>query len=183
MKLFKIFAGIMGFVALFFLVSLFFPRTYHIEKSTVIDLPAEQTFNYLNNINNWADWSPWNTDIDSTMKFFVSASKTGKGATRYFHGSMVGSGRFRIIESIPQQKLTYNLYINIAEGYFSLDQVFLFKAEGNKTRLSWIDEGDVGMNPVSRYLLPSRVSNTEKGFEEGLQLIKEKAELYYQQKK
>ncbi len=177
MKLFKIFAGIMGFFALVFVVSLFFPRTYKIEKTTVINMPDHETFAYLNNIRNWADWSPWNTDLDSSMVFFLSKVTEGKGAAQYFRGGLVGNGRFRIVESNPNESIAYSLYIDMGEGsYMSISQKFVLKSLGGKTQLTWVDEGDVGMNPLYRFLLPSKIKSTEQGFEEGLAVIKKSAE-------
>jgi hypothetical protein len=177
MKLFKIFAGIMGFFALVFVVSLFFPRTYKIEKTTVVNMHDHETFAYLNNIRNWADWSPWNTDLDSSMVFFLSKVTEGKGAAQYFRGGLVGNGRFRIVESIPNESIAYSLYIDMGEGsYMSISQKFVLKSLGGKTQLTWVDEGDVGMNPLYRFLLPSKIKSTEQGFEEGLAVIKKSAE-------
>ena len=177
MKLFKIFAGIMGFFALVFVVSLFFPRTYKIEKTTVVNMPVQETYNYLNNVRNWADWSPWNTDLDSSMVFFLSQSTEGKGAAQYFRGGLVGLGRFRIVESIPNESIAYDLYIDMGEGSFmSISQKFILKPLDGKTQLTWVDAGDVGLNPLYRFLLPSKIKSTEQGFEEGLAVIKKSAE-------
>jgi hypothetical protein len=174
MKLFKIFVGIIGFFALIFGVSLLFPKTYKIERSTVINLPVYQSFAYMNTIQNWQDWSPWNSDLDSTMQSFYSKNPTGTGATQYFRGDLVGVGTFRIEESVLNEKIHYKLSIN--EGTMESEATFYFKPIGSKTQLSWVDEGDVGYNPLFRFLLPSKVSDTEKGFEEGLIAIKKGAE-------
>ncbi len=174
MKLFNIFVGIMGFFGLVFLVSLFFPHTYKIEKSTVVNRSIQQTYDYLNHIENWSDWSPWNTNVDSSMVFFYSKNKSGIGAAQYFRGGLIGNGSFRIIQSVPNEKITYRLSIN--EGAMAINQTFEFKMLGNHTQLTWVDEGDVGMNPLYRFMLPSKISATEQGFEEGLMVIKKAAE-------
>jgi hypothetical protein len=174
MKLFKIFAGIMGFFVLVFLVSLFFPSYYRIEKTTVVNLPIDKTFDYLNSVQNWADWSPWNTDLDSSMVFFYSQKKTGVGAAQYFRGGLIGIGRFRIVESVPYEKIKFHLSLDA--GFMSINQCFYLKDLGGKTQLSWVDEGDVGYNPIFRFLLPTKISGTEAGFEEGLVVIKQAAE-------
>ncbi|MDZ4668799.1 MAG: SRPBCC family protein [bacterium] len=174
MKLFKIFAAIIGFFAFIFMVSLFFPHQYRIEKTTVINLPVYETFDYMNKVENWADWSPWNTDLDSSMVFFYSQKKSGVGAAQYFRGGLIGTGRFRIIKSLNNQVITFHLSID--ESFMSINQTFYFKELGGKTQLSWVDEGDVGYNPIFRFLLPSRIGGTEAGFEEGLIVIKAAAE-------
>ena len=174
MKLFKIFAGIMGFFALVFLVSLFFPRQYKIEKTTVVNIPVYESFAYLNQIQNWKDWSPWNSSLDSTMVFFYSQNKSGLGAAQYFRGDLVGIGRFRIVESLPNEKIKFNLSLD--HGFMNINQTFYFKALGGKTQLTWVDEGDVGMNPLFRFMLPTKIKNSEDAFEEGLITIKRAAE-------
>jgi hypothetical protein len=176
MKLFNIFAGIMGFFGLVFLISRFFPHSYKIEKSTTINLPVEQTYAYLNDMKYWNDWSPWNKSIDSTMVLFYSQIKTGKGATQYFRGNLVGNGRFKITESIPNEKIQFHLSLN--GGELAIYQTFYLKNIGGQTQLNWVDTGDVGNNPIYRFMLPSRISSQEQGFEEGLKTIKEAAVSY-----
>lgn len=174
MKLFKIFAGIMGFFALVFVVSLFFPRQYRIERYVVLNMPVYESFAYMNQIRNWKDWSPWNEDLDSSMVSFYSQQSAGKGATQYFRGGLVGVGRFMISESVLNQKISYNLSIN--GGTMQSAATFYFSEAGGKTKLSWVDEGDVGYNPIFRYLLPGKIKDTEQAFEEGLAAIKRAAE-------
>ncbi|MDP1725680.1 MAG: SRPBCC family protein [Bacteroidota bacterium] len=174
MKLFTVFVAILGFFALVFIVSLFFPHQYRIEKSTLINKPVSSTFGYMNNIKNWSDWSPWNTSIDSSMVSFYSPTASGAGSTHYFRGGLVGSGRFKITESIPNQKIHYDLSIN--EGLMHSEATFYFKSVNDGTQLFWVDSGDVGLNPLFRYLLPSKISETEHNFEDGLKAIKLAAE-------
>lgn len=174
MKLFKVFAGIMGFFALVFLVSLFFPRQYKIERTTVVNIPDYETYAYLNQIQNWSDWSPWNKSLDSTMVFFYSKNRSGLGAAQYFRGDLIGVGRFRIVESIPNEKIKFHLSLD--QGFMNIEQTFYFKSLGGKTQLSWVDEGDVGYNPIFRFMLPTKVKNSELAFEEGLMVIKRAAE-------
>ena len=174
MKLFGIFAGIMGFIGLVFLVSLFFPKEYRIERSTVINKPIYETFAYMNSVRNWADWSPWNTDLDSSMVSFYSKVKSGEGSSQYFRGGLVGVGRFRITKSRLNEMIHYDLSIN--EGTMHSEATFYFRELGNKTHLMWVDSGDVGYNPIYRFMLPSKISSTESGFEEGLLQIKKAAE-------
>ncbi len=164
----------MGFFALVFVISLFFPRQYRIEKSTLINKPVTSTYAYMNNIKNWSDWSPWNTSLDSTMVSFYSVQNSGVDATHYFRGNLVGSGRFKITESIPNQKIRYDLSIN--EGLMHSEATFYFKSVKAGTQLFWVDSGDVGFNPLFRYLLPSKIHETEHNFEDGLKAIKLAAE-------
>src|SRR2546423_4659757 len=111
MKLFKVFLSFFIITALIFITSLFFPKQYHIERSIVVNKPLFETFAYMNNIRNWQNWSPWNKDLDSTMFTFYSPVTAGQHAVHYFSGNLVGTGRFKINESIPNEKIRYNLSI------------------------------------------------------------------------
>jgi hypothetical protein len=58
------------------------------------------------------------------------------------------------------------------DGDVSANGTFLFEKAGEGCSLAWLDSGDVGYNPVFRYMIPSKVSSTEKAFDEGLGRIK-----------
>jgi len=170
MKLFKVLLSIIGFFVLVFVVSLFFPREYHIKCDIVINKPPYESFAYMNNIRNWEDWSPWNTKLDSTMKTFYSKNTIGTGATFYFRGGLTGSGSIRISESVLNERI--KTFVSINEGAITSKACFQFGKVADKTILSWIDDGDVGYNPIYRFMIPSKVKDTELAFNEGLILIK-----------
>lgn len=128
----------------------------------------------MNNIRNWKDWSPWNENLDSSMKTFYSRNSVGVGGTQYFNGNVVGVGHFQITHSDSLKSIQYILTIN--NGTMQSGGTFMFQPEGNNTRLSWIDAGDVGYNPIHRYQLPFKSKATEKAFEDGLAAIKKAAE-------
>jgi hypothetical protein len=108
------------------------------------------------------------------MRFFYSQNKSGIGAAQYFRGNLIGIGRFRIIESLPNEKIQFNLSLD--HGFMNINQTFLFSSVDGKTQLTWLDEGDVGFNPIFRFMLPTRIQNSEIAFEEGLVTIKRAAE-------
>jgi hypothetical protein len=172
MKFFNVFVGIILFFVLIFIVSLFFPRKYRIESTVVVNKPVGYTFAYLNNITNWNDWSPWNTDLDSTLTFFYSPVKTGKGATQYFSGNAIGSGRLTIQNSLQDSIITYDFKLHFNEADFISGATFYFEPTNNQTRLHWVDSGDVGYNPLHRFMLPSKIKSTKNSFDEGLNKIK-----------
>ena len=72
------------------------------------------------------------------------------------------------------EMIHYDLSIN--EGTMHSEATFYFKSVANKTHLIWVDSGDVGYNPIFRFMLPSKIKSTEAGFEEGLFEIKRAAE-------
>jgi hypothetical protein len=171
MKLFKIFLGFWLLIGAFWGISLLFPREFKVDRSIVIDKPVYETFAYLNNINNIAKLSPWDKKIDSTMTWFFSKNTSGKNATYYFNGNLLGTGYLKINECVPNEKLETKLSIN--GGELTSGSTFYFESIGtDKTKLSWRDYKDVGYNPFHRYQIPSKTTQTELQFDEGLVKIK-----------
>lgn len=171
MKLFKIFLGFWILIGAFWGISLFFPREFKVDRSIVIDKPVYETFAYLNNIHNIAKLSPWDKKVDCTMSWFFSQKTSGKNASFYFNGNLLGKGYLKIKESVPNEKLETILSIN--DGELTSGSTFYFESIGqDKTKLSWRDYKDVGYNPFHRYQIPSKTTQTELQFDEGLVKIK-----------
>ena len=167
MKLFKVFLGFWLFVGGIFLASLFFPREFKVERSIVIDKPVYETFAYLNNIQNISKLSPWDKNVDTSMAWFFSKNISGLNASYYFRGNLLGKGYLKIVECIPNEKLTTALDIN--DGGMTSSSTFYFeRIGGDKTKLTWKDYKDVGYNPFHRFQIPTKTEQTELQFDEGL---------------
>lgn len=174
MKLFKFYLSIFVFIGLFFGIALLFPHKYKFESSIEINKPVEETFAYMSNLKNWEQWSAWNKEMDTSLIFFYSRESNTLGARQYFTGNLLGKGRFIINNIKPNDFLSYNLYMH--EGEIKANGTFYFIQKNNTTQLTWVDSGDVGYNPIFRYMIPFKRSSTEAAFEEGLKRIKEKLE-------
>lgn len=170
MKLFKVFLSFFLIIGLFFGVSLFFPHKYKFEKSIEINKPKHEVFKYMNNLKNWEQWSVWNKKVDSSLYFFYSSRTDSIGAMQYFNGELLGSGRFKISNFKINEILSYNLRMHNSE--VNANGTFYFKDKSSSTELMWVDSGDVGYNPIYRYMIPSKKSSTEEAFETGLNKIK-----------
>jgi hypothetical protein len=123
------------------------------------------------NLHNWPSWSLWNKNMDPSFSVFYNQRTQGLGARQYFHGDLIGEGRFEINSYEPNATIGYNLYMN--QGEASANGKFVFETASDKTLIHWIDSGDVGNNPIFRYMLSSKVASTEKTFDDGLKRIKD----------
>ncbi len=171
MKLFKIFVSFFVIVGLFFGISFLFPHTYKVERSIEINKPVSGVFTFMGDLKNWEKWSVWNNTLDSSLYIFYSQRTDSIGAKQYFNGNLLGTGRFIINNYQPNSIVGYNLHMHGSE--VKANGTFFFRAKNNTTLLTWIDSGDVGYNPIFRYMIPSKVSSTEKAFDDGLKRIKE----------
>jgi hypothetical protein len=176
MKLFKIYLSLFAIVLGVIIVSRFFPHTYHVEQSIEINKPKQEVFAYMSNLKNWEEWSLWNKSIDSTLYYFYNAKQGQLGARQYMRGELVGNGWFEIDEFTQDSLLHFKLIVN--NGDRTSDGTFLFEAiNETSTKLTWINSGDVGFNPLKRFMIPFVTKNTATTLQSSLTSIKNKLEL------
>jgi hypothetical protein len=85
------------------------PDDFRMERSIVINAPAEKIFPLVNDLGQWGAWSPWEKK-DLAMKRKLSTPSAGVGASYDWQGnSYVGTGRMLITESTAPQKLVIQL--------------------------------------------------------------------------
>lgn len=154
-------------------IAFFLPDSYKVERSTVIRAPEEKVFQTVNDLRNWDNWSPWK-EMDPTIKITLSESTAGIGAQQTWTSETSGTGSLKITHSEPNKLVNYDLNIeewgSVSKGTFVLENV----SEGVK--LIWMDEGDLGMNPINRYIGLMMDSWMGKDFEKGLANIKKQCE-------
>jgi uncharacterized protein YndB with AHSA1/START domain len=93
----------------FFIAILIFaatkPATFRIERSILIDSPAERVFALVSDFHNWNQWAPDEKGIASFTRTYSGAAG-GEGAVSEWQGSgKAGQGRMSIIESTPPRKI------------------------------------------------------------------------------
>lgn len=170
MKLFKLFLSFFLIAGLVFGISLFFPHAYRVERSIQVQVPVKDAYDFMQDLRNWEKWSLWNKDADSTLVYFYGKTSNGQEARQYFNGNLFGPGRFRFDTCIAPEKLVYSLYMHAGE--VDAKGTFLFSATNNQTTITWLDSGDVGYNPLYRFMLPSKIKSTSQTFDDGLVRIK-----------
>ena len=171
MKLFKIFLTIYLIIFGIVVISRFFPHTYSIERSIIINKPVHETFVFMSDFKNWEKWSLWNKSVDPSLGYFYNKKTGVVGAKQYFYADKLGKGHFEIIAITPDSSLSFILSIN--RNDHTANGTFVFtKESNNNTKLSWIDSGDVGNNPIKRFMIPMVKSNSEQNLDASLQQIK-----------
>ncbi|MBP9186363.1 MAG: SRPBCC family protein [Bacteroidia bacterium] len=176
MKLFKIYLIIFACVLVFVLGSRFFPSHYYVEQTVIINKPVSETFAYMSNYHNWEQWSLWNKSVDSTLYYFYNQKHDTIGARQYFYGALLGQGHFETIGYKKDSSIQFTLSVN--RNDITAAGVFIFKAiDANTTELHWIDSGNVGNNPIKRYMIPFVTKNTAKTLDGGLANIKKYMEM------
>ena len=89
--LIKIAAGLALLVALIALIGLALPKNFRIERSVVINAPAEKIYPLIAEPKNWPKWGIWNRR-DPNMQMEFSGAAPGAGAKWSWQSKSEGNG-------------------------------------------------------------------------------------------
>jgi hypothetical protein len=171
MKLFKVYLIIILIVGTFVGISRFFSPTYRVQENIVVNKPIDQTFAFMSNMQNWERWSLWNKTLDSTLFVFYTPKSDSLGARQYLTGQLIGKGFIEITQYKVPHHLGYRM--TLREGEITANGSFEFTAINDaQTQIAWVDSGDVGDNPIKRYMIPFVTKSTAETFRTGLARIK-----------
>lgn len=166
--------AVVGIAALLVVgVGFFLPGRFAVERSVVVDAPADRVFNLVVDPREWKRWTVWNRR-DPNMEITYGGPPFGQGARWSWVSRSEGSGSMHFTRVVPNERLGYEL--SFPEfGMKSEGEVILVPA-GSGTRVTWTNRGDVGGNPLKRYLAVSMDRLVGPDFEAGLANLKQLAE-------
>ena len=166
--------AVVGFLALLAVgVGLFLPSDFAVERSIVVDAPAERVFNLVVDPREWKKWTVWN-QRDPNMQITYSGPPFGQGARWSWKSASEGSGSMTFVRVVPIERLAYELAL-ADFGMKSEGELFLVPA-GKGTRVTWTSRGSVGRNPLKRYFAVAMDRMIGPDFEGGLANLKRVAE-------
>ncbi len=146
----KVLIGLLVIIVLVALGGFLISPEVHVERSIVVNAPAEKVFNQLNSFPNWTAWSPWQ-EMDPNMTHEYSGPESGVGHSDSWTSEVknVGSGTQTIVKSEPTSYIESELDFGeqgTGKGFFKLEP------EGEGTKVTWGMETDMGSNPIARYM-------------------------------
>jgi len=113
---------------------------FRVERSLVIDAPAEKIFPYFNNHKKFNEWNPW-AKMDPEAKNTYSGPESGVGAAASWDGKKVGKGTATITEFVPNERIVERMeWLEPMEGVSTVEFTFTPEGEG-KTKVSWVMYG------------------------------------------
>ena len=172
----KVLIGIAALVAILLVVVATRPDTYHVERSTKIDAPADAIFAEVSDFQAFPAWSPW-AKRDPAMKTTVSTPSAGVGATYAWEGNkQVGRGKMTLTES--QTPTHTKERLEFLEPFPSVaDTGFNIKPEGaGAATVTWYMDGRANFMGKAMSLVMNMDKMIGKDFEEGLANLKRVAE-------
>ena len=169
----RILAGLAVFVVALVVAAYLLPRHYRVERSTVINAPVAKIFPRVADMRGWKGWTVWH-ERDPNIKNDYSPEQGVVGAWSAWESKKEGNGRATLTAIETGQRLVYRLEFPDL-GMVSTG-TFVFAAEGNATKVTWSDEGDLGMNPMSRWFGLFLDKMLGADFEAGLAKLKRTTE-------
>jgi uncharacterized protein YndB with AHSA1/START domain len=143
-----------------------------VERSTVINAPAPKVYALIADPKAWVRWTVWN-QREPGMKMAFSGAAAGQGAKWEWEGKD-GRGSMEFTGAQPDESIAYRLGF-VEMNMFSTG-VLTLAPQGQATRISWTNVGDMGRNPMMRWFAPFMDRMMGPDFEAGLANLKALAE-------
>ncbi len=170
----KIIIIVLGILALLVFIAFLLPKQYKVERSVNIRSTPEVIYQLASNLEIWHVWVPWTKEADTTAVFSTTGEAGKVGSTWEWDGEEFGNGKLTLTELVPGQLVAYDLGFDHGK-YLSKGKIVI-EAMADSARVSWLDEGDLGWNPLSRYMGLFMGMMMGPDFEKGLDKLKVVAE-------
>jgi hypothetical protein len=169
----KILIGLVAIVALFLVIGLLLPSHFFVSRSITIKAKPEDIYAQLDDPKAWKNWSIW-TRRDPAMEIVYGNVAHGVGASWSWKSKTEGDGIMTFTAGDPSKQLTYKLefpsYGMVSTGILKLEP----GTDGVK--LTWTNEGDMGMNPINHYMALCMDKMVGPDFDAGLAQLKKNLE-------
>lgn len=146
---------------------------FTVSRTLTINAAPEKIYALIADPHGWAQWSAWNRR-DPAMAIEYSGPASGAGAVWAWKSKSQGDGRMTFTSAEAPKRLGYELFFpdfgTTSTGDFRLD------ANGGATQVTWTMNGDMGRNPVYRWMGLFMDKMVGPDFDAGLANLKALAE-------
>ena len=151
------------------------PDTFRVERTAIMNAPADKIFPQIADFHQWLNWSPWE-GRDPAMKRTYSGAERGKGAAYAWEGNKnVGSGRMEILEAAPSSKVVIKLdFLKPFEAHNVAE--FTMLPQGGATTVTLVMHGPAPFMAKVMHTVINMDRMVGKDFETGLSNLKAIAE-------
>src|ERR1700744_5469115 len=158
-------------IAVVLILALTKPASFAIQRSAVMQAPAEAVFPLINNFHQWTKWSPWE-NRDPALKRTYSGAESGKGAVYAWDGNKnVGSGRMEILDASAPSKIVIKLdFLKPFEAHNTAEFTILPQADA--TDVNWVMHGPAPFMSKVMQVFMNIDKMVGKDFEAGLANLK-----------
>jgi uncharacterized protein YndB with AHSA1/START domain len=129
--------------SLFLLVGYLLPTDWEAYAETVVELPAEAVFRFIDSPEGWRDWTAW---PESGVE--RSGPGRGEGARLSWDDPELGSGSFTLTHVIRPERVEYRVEVG---GSMLTEGVITLSEQPDGVRITWRERGNLGRNPLMGY--------------------------------
>jgi hypothetical protein len=158
-------------IAAILVLALTKPNTFRVQRSAVMQAPAETIFPLIDDFHQWGVWSPYE-GRDPEMKRSFTGAARGKGAVYAWDGNKnVGSGRMEILESSVPSKIVIRLdFLKPFEAHNTAE--FTLLPQGGTTDVIWAMHGPAPFMSKLMQVFMNLDNMIGRDFEAGLARLK-----------
>ena len=144
---------------------------YTVERTTIINAPAEKVYAQIVDFHNWRAWSPWD-DLDPDMQRSYSGADSGVGAGYAWSGNhKAGEGKMEITEAVEPS--TVQIALDFLKPFKSSSTTtFNLKPQGDTTKVTWTMTGPKTLMTRVMGVFKSMDKMVGPDFEKGLTQLK-----------
>lgn len=165
---------LLGLIVLILLIAALLPKSYNVEKSTVIKKPLSEVMNKVGDLNYYSKWNPWQQS-DPTARNTITGTPKSPGHQYRWEGKKVGVGSLTI-NNIDNKHIHFDLeFFKPWKSKAKDNWLFEPWGDGNETKVTWQNSGGLPF-PMARLMGPVINKNLNKQFEEGLVNLKKMCE-------
>jgi uncharacterized protein YndB with AHSA1/START domain len=164
---------LIGLAALLFLGGYALSPEFKAVRSTSINAPPDKVYALIADPREWKRWSVWNRR-DPAMAITYSGPPAGAGAAWEWKSKSQGDGKMTFTAAEPGKRVAYDLYFPDFGTTSGGD--LLLAPDGSATRVTWTMNGNMGSNPLFRWIALFGDKMVGKDFEGGLANLKVLAE-------
>ncbi|MBX3044798.1 MAG: hypothetical protein KIT33_06520 [Candidatus Kapabacteria bacterium] len=145
----KILLVFFGGLILMFLVSIFLPSKYEIERTEKFSCSKDALYQYLINIDNLDNWFYITKELDSTLVYKFAQDSAEVQSSVEWNGDLMGQGVFQYTNLTENEIIEFKISFQ-NDAVSKNGKISLTTGKDDSTKVVWIDYGENGWNPVNR---------------------------------
>jgi uncharacterized protein YndB with AHSA1/START domain len=164
---------LIGLIVLLFAGGYALSPEFKAVRSLTVSAPAQKIYPLIADPRQWKNWTVWNRR-DPAMTMTYSGAPSGAGAAWEWKSKTQGDGKMTFTAAEPGKRVGYDLYFPDFGTTSSGD--LLLSPEGSGTKVTWTMNGNMGSNPLYRWMALFMDKMVGPDFEAGLANLKALAE-------
>ena len=146
----RILLALVAVVVVLVAVAYALPSQYSVARTIDIDAPPSKIYPLVANMRAWKQWSVWNRR-DPNLTIVYSGPESGAGSQWKWQSKSEGAGEMTLTSAELDRRIGYRLFFpdfnSSATGAMTFDPI-----TPGTTRVTWTNQGELGNNPVLRWM-------------------------------